>query len=429
MTADYYAILGVAPTCEDVVIRAAYVALMRRYHSDANSSPTAAERAKAISVAYAALSDPDRRIEYDRARRNGDPYQAGQDGDRGRGKRHFMGRVERVFVLAAVLMLMLLPLYLIRYPITIEEPPGMARAQPDRRIPARHSDPAQSCVSRAAHGLVQERLLRNASRLRRGNRAEFQLMMRDSFVRIEPLVSARARGDGGVDCTAVVVVLLPPGTAATDGRRSVYAELDYSLANVTDGRRATLLLTNADAIARQIATLTRLARTADVREPPPLPPQQVPLPPPVGSSPARLPAVVAPFVPTFGSAPAVASQPVGALRVAAPAAAVTRPKSSDEPRPTDPSINASFNCKFAKGRGETTVCKNRNLAELDRHLGVLYGQSWGFADPEKRAVLLKTREQFIARRDNCQSETCALNVYLGRMREVTDIMSRGSKLR
>ncbi len=33
MTADYYAILGVAPTCEDVVIRAAYVALRRRFAS------------------------------------------------------------------------------------------------------------------------------------------------------------------------------------------------------------------------------------------------------------------------------------------------------------------------------------------------------------------------------------------------------------
>ncbi len=429
MTADYYAILGVAPTCEDVVIRAAYVALMRRYHPDANSSSIAAERAKTISVAYAALSDPDRRIEYDRARRNGDLYQAGQDEDRGRDKRHRMSRLERVFVLAAVLMLILLPLYLIRYPITTEEPPSIARAQPDRRIPARHSDPAQSCVSRAAHGLVQERLLRNASRLRRGNRAEFQLMMRDAFVRIEPPVSVRARTDGGVDCTAVVVVLLPPGTAATDGRRSVYAELDYSLANVTDGRRATLILTSADAIARQIATLTRLVRTADVRESPPVPPQQVPFPLPGGSSQTRLPAAAAPFVPTFGSAPAVASQPVGALRVSAPAAAVTRPKSSEELRPADPSINASFNCKFAKGRGEITVCKNRNLANVDGHLGVFYGQSLRFADAEKRAVLLKTREQFIARRDNCQSETCVLNVYLGRMREVTDIMSRGSKLR
>ena len=78
MTADYYAILGVAPTSEDVVIRAAYVALMRRYHPDSNASPAAAERAKAITAAYAVLSDPDRRIDYDRARRSGDPYPAGQ---------------------------------------------------------------------------------------------------------------------------------------------------------------------------------------------------------------------------------------------------------------------------------------------------------------------------------------------------------------
>ena len=48
MTPDYYAILGVSPASEDVVIRAAYLALMRRYHPDRNASAEAAERARAI---------------------------------------------------------------------------------------------------------------------------------------------------------------------------------------------------------------------------------------------------------------------------------------------------------------------------------------------------------------------------------------------
>lgn len=65
---DYYAILGVAPGSEDIVITAAYRALMRRYHPDTNSDPKAATKAQEINAAYAVLSDTQRRAEYDRSR-------------------------------------------------------------------------------------------------------------------------------------------------------------------------------------------------------------------------------------------------------------------------------------------------------------------------------------------------------------------------
>ena len=64
---DYYASLGVGRTSEDVVIRAAYLALMRRYHPDANSSPEAAERVREVTKAYGVLGDEAKRREYDRA--------------------------------------------------------------------------------------------------------------------------------------------------------------------------------------------------------------------------------------------------------------------------------------------------------------------------------------------------------------------------
>ena len=65
MTRDYYAILGVSPTSEDVVIRAAYRALMRRYHPDADPSSEAAQRAQEINAAYAVLGNPEERSRYD----------------------------------------------------------------------------------------------------------------------------------------------------------------------------------------------------------------------------------------------------------------------------------------------------------------------------------------------------------------------------
>jgi len=79
-TKDYYAILGVLPTAEDVVIRAAYKALAQRYHPDRTreTGPDASKRMALINEAYAVLSDPDKRKEYDALRgkntQSGDSY-------------------------------------------------------------------------------------------------------------------------------------------------------------------------------------------------------------------------------------------------------------------------------------------------------------------------------------------------------------------
>lgn len=69
MKLDCYAVLGLSPTAEDVVIRAAYLALMRNYHPDRNGSAEAAARARAITEAYKMVGNPVRRAEYDASRR------------------------------------------------------------------------------------------------------------------------------------------------------------------------------------------------------------------------------------------------------------------------------------------------------------------------------------------------------------------------
>jgi curved DNA-binding protein CbpA len=66
---DHYATLGVSPASDDVVIQAAYRALMRKYHPDTNPSLDAARKATEINAAYAVLGDPGRRAAYDMARR------------------------------------------------------------------------------------------------------------------------------------------------------------------------------------------------------------------------------------------------------------------------------------------------------------------------------------------------------------------------
>lgn len=56
---DYYAVLGVAPEAEDIVIRAAFRALAQRYHPDrfGGSRDKAHARMSELNEAYGVLSD------------------------------------------------------------------------------------------------------------------------------------------------------------------------------------------------------------------------------------------------------------------------------------------------------------------------------------------------------------------------------------
>ena len=64
--ADYYQLLGITPTATLEQIKAAYRRQALRHHPDKNpGSEEAAERFKRCNEAYAVLSDPGRRAEYD----------------------------------------------------------------------------------------------------------------------------------------------------------------------------------------------------------------------------------------------------------------------------------------------------------------------------------------------------------------------------
>jgi hypothetical protein len=71
MENDFYAVLAVAPTAEDCVIRAAYKALCQQHHPDKApevNRGTATARLSAITEAYAVLGDPQKRKDYDARR-------------------------------------------------------------------------------------------------------------------------------------------------------------------------------------------------------------------------------------------------------------------------------------------------------------------------------------------------------------------------
>ncbi|MBM4439100.1 MAG: molecular chaperone DnaJ [Candidatus Rokubacteria bacterium] len=67
MATDYYDVLGVARDAGDNDLKRAYRQLAMQYHPDKNPGDKAAEdKFKQISEAYAVLSDPDKRAQYDR---------------------------------------------------------------------------------------------------------------------------------------------------------------------------------------------------------------------------------------------------------------------------------------------------------------------------------------------------------------------------
>ena len=64
---NLYAILGVARDADEPTLKSAYRKLARMYHPDKNPGDKAAEeRFKEVNEAYAVLSDPDKRAQYDR---------------------------------------------------------------------------------------------------------------------------------------------------------------------------------------------------------------------------------------------------------------------------------------------------------------------------------------------------------------------------
>jgi molecular chaperone DnaJ len=62
---DYYEILGVPRDADADAIRRAFRRLALKYHPDRSTEPEAQERFKQIAEAYAVLSDPRKRAEYD----------------------------------------------------------------------------------------------------------------------------------------------------------------------------------------------------------------------------------------------------------------------------------------------------------------------------------------------------------------------------
>ena len=63
---DYYEVLGVSKDADEKEIKSAFRKLAKKYHPDVSTEPNAAEKFKEAQEAYAVLSDPEKRSQYDK---------------------------------------------------------------------------------------------------------------------------------------------------------------------------------------------------------------------------------------------------------------------------------------------------------------------------------------------------------------------------
>lgn len=244
--------------------------------------------------------------------------------------------------------------------------------------------PEKLCSSKQTYDLIKRDLFRRAAQMRGSDQAEFDQLSGYSIIRMEnPVMESQDSATGAVNCSGSLSLDLPPGVAVVGGRHTLSADVDYTIEAATDGSGNVVLLRNADPIVTPLATLARLNES-----------QSAPLSPPEQNTTEMPQENVA--------ASESANKEIG-------------PKTSYVGRP-------SFNCANARSKGEIAVCSDNGLAALDVNMATQYGRAIESASPEEKAVLQRTRDRFLAYRDRCPNRSCVADAYVGRMREIRDIM-------
>jgi hypothetical protein len=264
---------------------------------------------------------------------------------------------------------------------------GQDLTQGAQKAPA----PEKLCAHKQTYDLIKRELFRRAAQLRGSDQAAFDQLSSYAVVRMEnPVMESEDAQTRAVNCSGSLSLDLPPGVGIVGGKRTLTADVDYTVQPAADGSGNVVLLRNADAIIGPLATLARSNQ----------PSSGMSMPMPETSDHTQM--------------PDMEEQPKA------------EPEEQPEPSEPQPTLNSgarpSFDCSKARTKGETAVCNDAGLASLDRNMAARYNQAMTEVSPEQRALLRRTRDRFLAYRDRCPDTHCVAEAYLGRMREIRDIV-------
>lgn len=397
VTRDHYAVLGVSPTSEDVVIQAAYRALMRRYHPDADPSSEAAQRAQAINAAYAVLGDPEKRARYDGSLAAQGLIKPEIVHSRGFLRRLLPGPAGMVgltaLVAAGAVLVFSPPIGIVRespQPSSSEILPTRVATENAELVPIGKAV-EDLCTNSAVPGLIKAELVRRAAAVGGADRELVERIGSYAVLRLESPASRTVETSGAAGCSAGASLDLPPGLVVDGGRTNLNAQLSYGVSKSGSGMRLAGL-SGAGSLLRSLATL----------------------------GPAPSEAIDINLIPPYQAAAARPAETPPVEKARRTEASSTKPAAVASAVPNQ----QSSSCRLGNGWADRAVCGSSNLTALDRQHGLLYAQSWARADEGKRAALLGSRDRFREKRDACRSETCLTSAYLARLREISDIMAR-----
>lgn len=261
----------------------------------------------------------------------------------------------------------------------------------------------KACASEATYDRLKELVFDEAARIRNSDPRNLDPLAAAAVVRMEsPVVKSRDDELNVTVCSGRFILELPPGAEnAFDGKTRLDAEVEYAAQAAVDGSGLVYQMDGAEPIIYRLATFglkgqpTRLEAGG---------PSRLPLPPTGPAEPTLMPPVAEP-------------EPE-----AAPAPPVRKAERPPAPAPASRvTVRPSFNCRYGKTRTEKMICSSPRLAAQDRQMASLYYDLMARADPATRGHLRRSRDAFLARREQCRSEGCVGSTYASRMAELRTI--------
>lgn len=266
----------------------------------------------------------------------------------------------------------------------------------------------RACASKLTYARLKEYVFDEAARIGVSDPRRLDPLAAYSVVRMDnPVVKSRDEDLNITVCSGRFVLNLPPGIQdAFDGKPIISADVEYAAQAALDGSGLVYSMNGAEPIIYRIATLGLRAR---------------PLPR-LAAGPAESDEEVETTLAEISQEAA----PVPAAPAPEPKKTVVEAKASKSPaaepvRTAKASASPSFNCRHAKTRSEKLVCGSGPLAAADRKMSAVYYAEMASADSAAKRALRRTRDQFLAKRERCSSESCIARVYEERVAEIRRI--------